>query len=215
MQTLAREVTYHPTLTQLLYYPLEEQASLRRGVLGTARDEDVVVGRGLTLGPWEHGNQSDVVLRVAVPEQAATLYVSVSAAVRIEFYVDFPGKAAGTAPWHEAEVGMLTQDPYASIKDTLRLLDDDRVLELRLLLDHTIAEAYWQGGRVAMTVPSPLEPSTSIALRTDTAGARVRVQSVTAWQMGSAWISREEALERASPREKVGSAGRPAASSTT
>ena len=209
VQTVARQVTYHPTLQQLLFYPVPALDSLRGPLLGSARGQTVTPGKPVSLGPWTEGNQSDVLVRVRVPSTPTTLYVSVTAEVRVEFYINFPGTAAAAAaaaaagqggdeaPWAEAEVGLLTADPYVSFKDTLRLLPTDKVLELRLLVDHAIVEAYWQGGRVAMTVPAPLTESTRIALTTDTAGASLAVD-VDVWYVESAWIGKDEALSRAS-----------------
>jgi sucrose-6-phosphate hydrolase SacC (GH32 family) len=203
VQTLAREVTYHPGLEQLLFSPLKEQAALRGSQLSSVHNKMISIDQSLTLGPFPHGNQSEVQIFINIPNKQATLYVTVEAEVRIKFYVDFKGFApTGSsnpkvvpAPFHEVEVGMLTDDPYSSIKDTLRLLDDEEVLELRLFLDHTITEAYWQGGRVAMTASSPLTASTSITLSTDTPGAELQVQNISAWEMGSAWISEQAALQ--------------------
>ena len=42
-----------------------------------------------------------------------------------------------------------------------------------------------------MTVPSPLTPSTSIILATDTSDARVLVENATAWEVRSSWVDRE------------------------
>ena len=199
VQTLAREVTYHPDLQQLLFTPLAEQATLRQGVLGKAEQETITSEASLVLGPWPHGNQSDIVIHVSIPTEEATLRISIDAEARIEFYVKFNGASSDReipTSFEEVEVGMLTEEPFENITDTLRLLNDDKVLELRLLLDHTITEAYWQGGRVAMTAASPLTNSTSLSIFTDTADISLEVLNVYAWEMGSAWISNEDALRR-------------------
>jgi hypothetical protein len=197
VQTLAREVTYHPDLKQLLFSPLEEQASLRREVLGTSHNKGISLQQNLTLGPWEGGNQSDAQIYIEIPkgQAQATLYVSVEAHVRIKFYVDFGQKKkiqSKDRAFYEVEVGMLTDDPYPSAKDTLRLFEDEDFLELRLFLDHTITEAYWQGGRVAMTVSSPLTSSTAITLSTDTPNAHLKMQNASVWKMAGAWVSDED-----------------------
>ena len=197
--TVARRVTYHSTLRQLLFYPLPALASLRGQRLGSVRGQQVTPEKKLSLGPWAGGNQSDVLVQVRVPTAPTTLYVSVAAEVRIEFYINFPGAGNGDdgALWAEAEVGLLTADPYVSFKDTLRLLPADGVLELRLLLDHAIVEAYWQGGRVAMTAPAPLTESTSVILATDTAGATLEIAGVDVWHVESASVGKAEVLSRA------------------
>ena len=52
--------------------------------------------------------------------------------------------------------------PWGSpFNDTLLLLPTDRTLELRLLIDATMMEVIWQGGRVVMTVPIPPLPPPS------------------------------------------------------
>ena len=43
-----------------------------------------------------------------------------------------------------------------TVKDTLRILRTETIVELRVFYDATFAEAYFQQGRVAMTVPVPL-----------------------------------------------------------
>ena len=209
VQTVARQVTYHPTLRQLLFYPLPALASLRGRVLGSVTGRQVTPDKKLTLGPFADGNQSDVLVRMRVPASPTTVYVSVpTAEVRIEFYIDFPGTTAAAAaaatsegegegaPWSEAEVGLLTADPYVSFKDSLRLLPGEDVVELRLLLDHTIAEVYWAGGRVVMTAPAPLTESTSVVVSTDTAGATLEVETADVWHVNSAWVGKEEVLSR-------------------
>ena len=158
VQTVARQVTYHPILRQLLFYPLLALASLRGRVLGSMQGKLVTTDKNLTLGPFVEGNQSDVLVCLRVPANPTTVCVSVTAEVRIEFYIDFPGALAATnegEPWSEAEAGLLTVDHHKrhikDIKDTLRLLPGEEVLELRLLLDHAITEAYWAGGRVVQS----------------------------------------------------------------
>jgi hypothetical protein len=162
----------------------------------------------LSLGLWAEGNQTDVLVRVRVPATPTTVYISVKAEVKFEFYINFPGTSTANrsdeTPWAAVEVGLLTADPYVSFKDTLRLwavdqvlelrlLVDhaigDQVLELRLLVDHAIVEAYLQGGRVAMTAPAPLTERTSIVLSMDTAaGATVEIEGVEVWHVRSAWV---------------------------
>eukprot|EP00912_Choanoflagellata_sp_UC4_P000980 UC4_evm2s607 len=195
VQTIAREVTYHPTLQQLLFSPLEEQASLRQEVLGTAQNKFVSSKQNIDLGPWQYGNQSDILIRFSPPNKPATLYISISASVHIDFFVKFTYTTISSKrPWWNVEVGVLIDNPYHKITDNLRLVKEDQVVELRLLLDHTVVEAYWQSGRVVMTVPVLLTHSTSLTLSCDTAQSHIFVENVTAWKMGSAWVSKEEIL---------------------
>ena len=66
---------------------------------------------------------------------------------------------------------------------------------MRIYVDQTFAEAYWMGGRVAMTAKtgSTAEAGASVA-----SGAAAALNSATAWGVGSIWITPEEA--RATPR---------------
>ena len=75
-------------------------------------------------------------------------------------------------------------------------------LRLRLFLDHTIAEAYWQN-RVAMTLPL-----SSADWRADTVEllvlasevAPVVVPNATVWSVGSMWITPEQVLDPAASK---------------
>lgn len=77
--------------------------------------------------------------------------------------------------------------------DQLPLLPDDTHLSLRIFLDGTVAEAYWQGGRVAMTIPSSAVDSVSIS--TDAGAAQLI--NATSWSMGSVYTTVEDVLGRA------------------
>merc|ERR1712048_416822 len=71
-------------------------------------------------------------------------------------------------------------------KDTLRLTPSEKTLELRIFADWTFLEAYFQKGRVAMTVTEALKDDTEASLTTT---APVTVQEVIAYPMKSIWVS--------------------------
>ena len=60
------------------------------------------------------------------------------------YYVPPPNLAAA---FHEVNVSC------GATKDTLRLLTKETAVEVRVFTDHALTEAYFQQGRVAMTVP--------------------------------------------------------------
>merc|ERR1712241_1311999 len=49
--------------------------------------------------------------------------------------------------------------------DQLQLLPGERTVTLRVYVDHWFCEAYWQGGRVAMTVITPASEKAAIAAK--------------------------------------------------
>lgn len=74
------------------------------------------------------------------------------------------------------------------VKDTLRLLPDEKTLEVRIFSDATFIEAFFQAGRVAMTVSTVLNEDSRIAL-TSTAPVNA---AVVAYPMKGIWVSPEE-----------------------
>jgi hypothetical protein len=79
--------------------------------------------------------------------------------------------------------------------DTLALLKHETSLSIRLFIDVTFAEVYFQGGRVAMTITPTLPDSAPLAL---VSTAAVTVQSVETFPMRGIWASPEDV--RKAPR---------------
>ena len=82
---------------------------------------------------------------------------------------------------------------------TLTLLPSDKALDLRVFCDRTIVEAYWQGGRVAMTTGGAADDGTwgdggarvrgAMSVEAGASGAEVIGASV--YEMGSIWVPKE------------------------
>merc|ERR1712194_587490 len=94
-------------------------------------------------------------------------------------------------------------------KDVVPLLPSDTELELRLFLDSNtagnksfgVAEAYFMGGRVAMTVPldmSALSGSSAWKATVAATSGSVTVLNGTSWSLSSIWVTPEDVL--ATPR---------------
>jgi sucrose-6-phosphate hydrolase SacC (GH32 family) len=65
-----------------------------------------------------------------------------------------------------------------------------------VFVDHTMAEGFWQGGRVAMTRQVDGEKAAAaMALYSDGSGVEVEAET---WAVEDCWISKEELL--ATPR---------------
>ena len=76
--------------------------------------------------------------------------------------------------------------------DTVTMLDSDTHIAIRLFLDTAVAEAYFMGGRVAMTIPvtaSTTDWSVSIG-----ASAATQLSNATSWGMSSIYVTQEEVL---------------------
>ena len=82
---------------------------------------------------------------------------------------------------------------------TLTLLPSDTALDLRVFCDRTIVEAYWQGGRVAMTTGGAADDGTwgdggarvrgAMSVEAGMSGAEVMGASV--YEMGSICVPKE------------------------
>ena len=85
--------------------------------------------------------------------------------------------------------------PSGGTTDTLRLIAGrDRSVTIRVFVDRTIAECFWQSGRVAMTVPLAPTGQSSIVLAA--AVSTVTLQDAAAWMVRSIWVTPQEVLER-------------------
>lgn len=85
--------------------------------------------------------------------------------------------------------------------DVLRLKHGEKTVTIDVYVDNTFVEAYFQGGRVAMTKTLPAaSPEWGMALFSG--AAPVTATSVQAWAMDSIWVSEEEAREVLRQREE-------------
>lgn len=76
----------------------------------------------------------------------------------------------------------------------LHLLPSDEDIEVRVFVDNTFLEAYWQDGRVAMTATlTGTEPEAGMSVFGE---GEVQVTAVDVWHVGSIWITPEEVLQQ-------------------
>ena len=187
-QTLPREVTWHPELQQLVYSPVEEQEALRGSVIGSLQGLLLTANASTPLDlPAQAGNQSEVQVSFVRPDGAMRLSVHVMvdaqrAPAGVEFFIDYkPPETNGLA---KVTVGS------GSTTDTLSLLPSDSTLELTLFIDNTFTEAFWMGGRVAMTIVTPASGGKEdVTVRASEPGVTA---NATAWEVGSIWVTPEE-----------------------
>jgi hypothetical protein len=132
------------------------------------------------------------VLRCARPAKATTLSVKIGGG---EFYITFvPPSGAGpalSAVGFKADGSAEADGQAQAYGDSLPLLSDDKELSMRVFLDNVVAECYWQGGRVAMTVPIKPVASATISAA---AGADVQLLNGTSWGMTEIMTTKEAVL---------------------
>ena len=112
--------------------------------------------------------------------------------------------AVATAPYHSVNVtGISTaagSNQVFTFTDELRLLPDDDELTLRLFLDHTIAEAYFQE-RVAMTMALARQPADGGGLHLELHAAQAGATLVNAqvWSVAPIWVSPDDVVSAPRP----------------
>ena len=85
--------------------------------------------------------------------------------------------------------------PY---KDTLRILNSATTVTMRLYLDATFVEAYFESGRVAITTPVDVISGGKSRIALTSTLSSTQVSSVEVYKMKSIWVSPEEV--RKAPR---------------
>ena len=142
----------------VVYAPVAEMDALH-GAIIDARTNPSPLGPAATVD-LKASSACDIQLRFALPAAATTITV---AGFSIAF-APAPNSVAASAdattgagsPWS-------VKVSFGGTSDELPLLPDDKELILRVFLDGTVAEAYWMGGRVAMTVDTKPTDAVSIA----------------------------------------------------
>jgi len=213
-QTLPRVVTWDPELEQLVYSPLEEQDELRGKVIADQHGVLLTANTTLMLNTMGAGKQAEVEVTFSMPTSAARLGVVVMAGSNATssgtlFYIDYtpPTAEAASSP-HTVTVGAVDMSAKGAVTqlgggtstgavtDALKLSPNDKTLTIRVYVDATFSEAYWQGGRVAMTVDTPATTESNMAVYTS---GRVTLLNAKAYSVQSIWVSEEEV--RAAPRK--------------
>lgn len=107
------------------------------------------------------------------------------------FFVAYrPPDANSNSSWYEVQVGV--RFGSSQIEDTLRLLPDETTVTIRLFVDHTLSEVFFQHGRVVMTHAIAATDDSDLAIHIRGAAGSA---SWKVWQMKSIWVSPETVLE--------------------
>ena len=81
--------------------------------------------------------------------------------------------------------------PAPGTSTDLKLSPNDASISLSVYVDNTFSEAFWQGGRVAMTVVTPASEQAGVAAFSTTDAT---VTSAEVFAVNSIWVSPEEVL---------------------
>jgi hypothetical protein len=189
-----------PQLQQFVYSPLEEHAALRLSpaLLPTGSKAGLMIpggGGSIHLGDWgAKGVQAEILVAFRVPSQPGTFGVSILGGA-LEAYVDFLPKPEGAQQAWEVRVGIHGQN------QELALLPSDQEIELRIFVDHTISEVYFQNGRVALTTPlsADVEGGSSTAFAAFNRGetGEVELASAAAWALDTIWVQPQQVINGA------------------
>ena len=78
------------------------------------------------------------------------------------------------------------------MNDAVSMLASDTHISVRLFLDTAVAEAYFMGGRVAMTIPVAVSTTDwDVSIGASTATTLI---NATSWGMSSIYVTKEEVL---------------------
>eukprot|EP00937_MAST-01D_sp_MAST-1D-sp2_P004367 g4367.t1 len=193
IQTIPRDMSYHPGLKRIVYAPVEEMGALHGATIDSLPAPAPLSADGKAGASLTVSGACDVLLTFAVPTAATTL--SVSLAGGQSFFVDFAPAPAHVLDSVDAATGAgapwTVKVGFGGTTDDLPLLPDDKDITLRIFLDGTVAEAYWMGGRVAMTV----DAAAAIAARVSASGgAGATLSAAVVHAMGDIHTSVESVL---------------------
>lgn len=196
--TLPRVVTWNPELQQLVYSPLPEQSALRGSQIGEVNiPTKIKPGESVLLSlPTNASKQVELNVTFAIPTTAVRITATVLSVDGVRqaatFHIDFTPATAGRAP------GAATASGPECPAQPLRLSQSDKSLELRVFMDHAVAEAYWMGGRVACTI-QVAKPGAGGNIHFTASGPGATVLGAQAWPVKSPWVSPEQVV--ATPRQ--------------
>ena len=118
-------------------------------------------------------------LRTQVPKEAATLQVQLGTSGSC--FLDFvPGAQTAKCGFNSTSPG--GHNGKVS-QDEVPLLGDETYLFMRVLIDGSVAECYWQEGRVAMTVELGAGQGQESSVSIMSSGADGAIMNATSWEM--------------------------------
>eukprot|EP01043_Picozoa_sp_COSAG02_P019132 COSAG02_NODE_913_length_15994_cov_6.140484_7_plen_225_part_00 len=179
IQTVPRELNYHAGLKRIVWNPTEEVAELRSSdpiakLPATPLKADTPIS-------LEVSTASDIELFFQVPKEAATLQVQLGTSGSC--FLDFvPGAKTANCGFNSTKLDQVHSDaPHP--QDEVPLLGDETYLSMRILIDGSVGECYWQEGRVAMTVELGSDQGKESSVSILSSGADGGIMNATSWKM--------------------------------
>ena len=193
IQTVPRDMTYHPGIKRIVYAPVAEMRKLRTGLIDSASGRGIGPGQPLIL---KASTTCDIELAFAMPTKDSSIVVTLTesstATINFTAPTGYPSRlGAGGAirdPWM-VSVGWAQSG--AAYHDKLPMLPDDPSLTLRLFLDRHVAEAFFMGGRVVLTSDLLYLKPGSVTV---SATSRVTLNAAVVHSMGDIHTSVDEVL---------------------
>jgi sucrose-6-phosphate hydrolase SacC (GH32 family) len=194
-QTLPREITFNIAARLLQQYPIEEMKKLRISQdkhnyfdISISADDALIRLPKKSNAPFPA--QSEIVATFTLPTEEATFGITIDFLACNFTYRPPPSSVQDDWAYYEIPVFC------GNTNDTVRLLRDEKAVELRLFADWTFVETYFAQGRTVITeVPPVAFQADSVMKVTSTTPINVTVE---AYALRSIWVNPEEI--RKSPR---------------
>ena len=126
IQTIPREMTYHPGIKRIVYSPVTEMLALRTGSIDKAGATALKKGSSV---PLKVSGACDIEVDFSVPTAATQLSVMIGGDA---FFIAFTPESREASPASDSwkvDVG------FGHFKDSLPLLSDDKQITMRFVPD--------------------------------------------------------------------------------
>jgi len=204
-QSMPREVWYHAALRRLVFTPPPEMEALRvQPPLFQASSVAIAPDSSIWLGDWAPGagNMSELYASFLLPNSSAAFGITLLNGRG----GGSPSPSAGAGANASQVVVTITFDApsftancsIGGISRKLDLIPGDTSVDIHAFVDRSILETYVMGGRLAFTTPAGGSASAHEAGMTLFASgpAGIVAQNVSAYQLGSCWVSPAEVLAK-------------------
>eukprot|EP01052_Picozoa_sp_SAG31_P017373 SAG31_NODE_1186_length_9492_cov_70.124987_3_plen_143_part_00 len=136
----------------MVWNPAEEVAALRTAIpVATLPMTRLVPNTAISLQASQAG---DIEIFFEVPKTDAMIEIKIGDSGSC--YLNFVLGATAAACGYNATKAHTGFGSAKSATDSIPLLGDETYLQMRVLIDGSVGECYWQEGRVAMTVRESL-----------------------------------------------------------
>ncbi|CAE8597216.1 unnamed protein product, partial [Polarella glacialis] len=184
-QSLPRVITFNAAARCLEQAPIEELESLRGPAAFSQTGVKLAAGLPMYLNlALGLAKQSEFVATIELPMEPASIRVSIGVS---NCTIDYAPSANSAAAFYEVPVTCASNTQ--NFTQSLRLLASEKTLEIRIFIDWTFMEAFFQKGRATLTFHGALDDLTGISVASSAAAT---VQSMSVYPMKSIWTSPEE-----------------------